>query len=97
MATRIGGLRRKSRQKFSRPRNESGKISLNDFYRKLEAGDRVCLKANPSYHGGLYVPRFHGRTGVVQAKRGQCYEIMIKDRNKEKMLVVHPVHFVKVQ
>jgi large subunit ribosomal protein L21e len=96
MAKRIGGLRRKSRSKMTRPAGEKGKISLSLFFQQPSVGDRVVLKVNPAYQKGMYMPRFHGLTGVVQGKKGACFEILIKDRSKEKTLVVHPVHFVKV-
>ncbi len=44
---------------------------------------------------GMYLPRFHGRIGVVKGQRGKCYEVAIKDGSKEKILIVHPVHLKK--
>jgi large subunit ribosomal protein L21e len=96
MAKRIGGLRRKSRGKFSLATRERGKISLTKFFQEVKPGDKVMLKANPAYQKGLYMPRFHGRTGIVKGKRGACYEIVIRDMAKQKSIVVHPLHFVKV-
>lgn len=96
MVKRIGGLRRKSRGKFSLSTREKGKISLTKFFQEVKPGDKVMLKANPAYQKGMYMARFHGRTGVVKKRRGACYEIVIRDMDKKKSLVVHPLHFVKV-
>ncbi len=60
-------------------------------------GERVVLKAEPSYHKGLYFHRFHGKIGVVKAKKGRYYEVVVRDGGKQKTLIVHPVHLKKVE
>jgi len=40
----------------------------------------------------MYFPRFHGLAGIVKGKKGNCYQVTIKDGRKTKELVVHPVH-----
>ncbi|MFC1741022.1 50S ribosomal protein L21e [Nanoarchaeota archaeon] len=96
MTTRIGGMRRKTRSKLKKDIRDKGKISLRNFLQKLEEGDQVRLQAEPAYQKGMYYPRFHGKVGVVKRKQGDCYSVTIKDHNKEKLLVVHPVHLRKV-
>ncbi|MBT4352718.1 50S ribosomal protein L21e [archaeon] len=90
-----GGFRRKTRHKLQKDHKSKGKISLSRFFQEYENGDRVVLKAEPAYHKGMYYPRFHGRSGVVSGKRGDCYEVIINDKNKVKMIVVHPIHIKK--
>jgi len=92
MVQRIGGFRRKTRFKLQKGIREKGKVSLSKYFQKFEVGDKVCLKAEPSVHKGMYFPRFHGKVGEVSRRRGFCYEVTIKDGNKQKMLIVHPVH-----
>ena len=92
MAKRIGGMRRKTRYKFSKERREKGKVSMTDYFQTFNVGDRVYLGVEPAIQKGMYHPRFMGKSGLVTGKKGRCYEITIKDINKEKMLVVHPVH-----
>ncbi|MBT5022749.1 50S ribosomal protein L21e [Candidatus Woesearchaeota archaeon] len=96
MVSRVGGARRKTRNKFKKPIRRKGKISISKFFQKMEEGDKVQLLAETAYQKGMYFRRFHGKTGVVKCTRGKCYEIMIKDINKEKTLVVHPVHLKKI-
>ncbi|MBT7902964.1 50S ribosomal protein L21e [Candidatus Woesearchaeota archaeon] len=96
MVQRIGGARRKTRNKFKKPVRSRGKISISKFFQELVAGDTVQLLAEPAYQKGMYFRRFHGKAGVVKSKRGKCYEIAIKDFNKAKMLIVHPVHLKKI-
>ena len=92
MAKRIGGMRRKTRYKFSKERREKGKISMTDYFQSFNVGDRVYLVAEPAIQKGMYHPRFMGKSGSIIGKKGRCYEVKIKDISKEKMLVVHPVH-----
>jgi len=95
MVTRIGGARKKSRQKMLKPRRAKGKISLTRYFQELKAGSKVALKAEPAYQKGCYPLRFHGKIGTVLSKKGRCYEIRIID-GKTKRLLVHPVHLRKV-
>jgi large subunit ribosomal protein L21e len=75
MVTRIGGARRKTRQKFSKNYKLKGKVSLRNYLQTLNVGDKVALKAEPAVNNGLYFRRFHGKTGTVGKKIGACYEV----------------------
>jgi len=96
MVQRVGGSRRKTRHKLSKPFRSRGKISIRSYLQEFKEGDRVALKAEPAVQQGLYHGRFHGRSCVVMRKRGACYEVRLVDGNKEKMLIVHPVHLKRV-
>ena len=92
-----GGFRRKTRSKLSKNYKEKGKISIRKFFQVFKPGQKVVLKAEPAYQKGMYYPRFHGKCGLVLKQKGECYEILIKDGNKDKMLIVHPIHLKKVE
>lgn len=92
---RVGGFRRKTRQKLRKNVRAKGKISIKDYIKKLEAGDTVQLNAEPAVQKGMYFPRFHGKTGKVIKKQGTNYYVEIKDGNKKKQILVHPVHLKK--
>jgi large subunit ribosomal protein L21e len=94
MTKRIGG-NRKTRGKFKRPAQKKGKLSLRDYLANYERGDNVLLKIDSISMEGRFHPRFMGKRGIVTAKRGTCYEVMILDGKKDKMLIVHPVHMRK--
>ena len=96
MARRKGGSRRKTRAKFRRNVNDRGKVSIKKYLQSFKLGDRVCLDANPSIHRGLYFPRFHGLKGVITEKKGECYLVQFKDKNKLKKVIAHPVHLTKL-
>lgn len=97
MVKRIGSIMNKSRQKLSKNIREKSKVRISSFLQSFNEGDHVALKAEPAYQRGMYNLRFHGKTGVVTGKSGSCYEVRIKDFNKEKTMIVHPVHLKKVQ
>ena len=96
MATRIGTSRRKTRHKLKKPMRAKGKLPLRKFFQTFELGERVTLIAEPAYQKGMYFPRFHNMVGTVTKKRGFCYEVTIKDKNKPKMVILHPVHMRKI-
>ncbi len=93
---RIGGNRRKSRHKMKKSVSEKGKLHVQRFLQEFDKGSRVLLKAYSSYHKGLFSLRFHGKVGTVLAKQGECYQVEIKDGNKSKVCIVHPVHLLNV-
>ncbi|MBN1544148.1 50S ribosomal protein L21e [Candidatus Woesearchaeota archaeon] len=96
MARRKGGFRRKTGHKLQKPIRNKGKLSQRSFLQKLEVGDNVQLIAEPAYQNGMYFPRYHGMVGVVKGRQGDCYNVSIKDHDREKVLIVHPVHLKKV-
>ncbi len=96
MAGRKGGNRRKTRSKFRRNKSDRGKVSIRKYIQSFKIGDKVCLNLNPSVHKGMYFPRFHGDKGTIKSKRGACYVVQIKDGNKTKNLIIHPVHLSKI-
>lgn len=93
---KIGGLRRKTRSLFKKYRREKGKLSLSNYLQSFKKGDKVKLSLESSIHKGMYHPMFYGKTGIIEGKKGKCYEILITDGSKQKTLIVHPVHLKKV-
>ncbi len=96
MVQRTGGSRRKTRHKLHKPLKTRGRLSIRNYFQAFNEGDKVLFKAEPAVQGGMYLPRFHGKTGTVKNKQGSCYEVIIKDGRKEKIIIVHPVHLRRV-
>lgn len=96
MAKRIGGFRRKTRNKLKKPAGKKGKISIKKYFQQFDINEKVLLKAEPAIQKGMYFPRFHSKVGMVKGKKGSCYEVIIKDGGKEKTLRIHPIHLQKV-
>ena len=92
MVQRKGGFRRKTRNKMKKSLRSKGKISLRRFFHEYDVGDRVLLSAEPAYQRGMYLPRFHGKSGIVQRRVGMCYDVLIKDQSAKKVLIIHPIH-----
>lgn len=92
MVKRMGGSKRKSRGRLKKSIRRKGKISLSKYFQTFNEHDKVRLNAEPSCPNGMYFRRFHNKFGIIKGKRGECYEIIIKDGNKNKMIIVHPVH-----
>ncbi len=92
MVKRKGGSRRKSRRVFSKKRRDRGRVGVSKLFKQFDEGDQVKLLAEPSVHKGLYNRKFHGQVGKITGKRGECYEVSIKDGRANKMLIVHPAH-----
>lgn len=93
---RIGGLRRKTRYKMRKSISDKGKLHISKFLQSFEEGDKVLLKAYPSYQKGIFNLRFHGKIGEVSGKQGGCFKVNLKDGKTLKTFVVHPVHLVRV-
>ncbi len=92
MVQRQGGFRRGTRSSMKKEVRRKGKISIRNFLRKIEKGTQVQLVAEPAYQKGMFLPRFQGKIGTVEGQQGECYLVRLKDHNKEKTLLVHPVH-----
>jgi len=96
MVIRKGGARARTRSLFRKHARAKGKISLTKYFMPFSLGDKTVLSAEPAVQKNLYHRRFHGKIGTILAKRGRCYEVEIKDGNKPKMIILHPVHMKKL-
>lgn len=92
MVQRTGGFRRKTRYKLRKNIRDKGKISIRNYYQSFKEGERVNLVPEPAIQKGMFFPRFQGKSGIIKGLKGKCYVVQIKDGNKEKELIVHPVH-----
>lgn len=96
MVKRIGSTYRKSKFKVQQTIRERGKIPLSKYFQTFTRGDKVGLKIQGNVVKGRFHPRFHGLTGTVTGTmKGVCYEVIIRDGGKEKLLYVHPIHLLK--
>ena len=91
--TKHKGYRSRTRRIFRKKVRERGLKSLARFLVTYEVGDKVDIIADPAYQKrGMPHKRFHGKTGQIIAQRGRCYEIKVKDMNKEKMIILGKEH-----
>ena len=75
---------------------EKGKLRLSQYFQNLEEGDSVAFVREVSVHTNV-PQRYQGRTGVVSGKRGRAAIVKIKDGNKQKELIVEPIHLKKIK
>ncbi|MEM2962972.1 MAG: hypothetical protein QXW70_02040 [Candidatus Anstonellales archaeon] len=88
MAKMSKGLLRRKTRALGR---SSKRLSINRVVKTYGIGDRVVIKINARY-GGAPNPRFNGKAGMIVGKRGKGCVVRIKDIEKEKELVVLPMH-----
>ncbi len=93
---RKGGPRRKTRSKLRKNTGEKGKFSIRRYFQTFKAGDKVQLVADSAFQKGIFHLRFHGKKGVITEKQGKSYYVAIKDKNKAKSFIVHPIHLRKL-
>lgn len=75
---------------------DRGKLYISQFLKKLDNGDKVVLKANPSIQHGLFNLRFYGKIAEVIGMQGACYMVQLKDGGVFKKFIVHPTHLKRV-
>lgn len=92
MVQRTGGFRRKTRSKLSKSPRTKGKVSIRRVLQQFKPGEKVTLAAEPAVQGGMYHPRHHGKAGYVVEQQGECVKVDVRDGNKQKTLIIHPVH-----
>jgi large subunit ribosomal protein L21e len=95
MTQRTGGFRRKTRSKLRKNVRAKGKISIRRFLQQFEVNDQVNLVAEPAIQNGMHHPRFQGKSGIITGKKGEAYEVTIKDGGMKKKLYVYPIHLRK--
>ena len=75
---------------------ERGKIKLSRYFQKFNEGDKVTvimeLAKEPKFP-----KQIQGRTGIISGIRGNSYLVKMKDLNKEKTYIIHPVHLKKIK
>ncbi|MDD5191802.1 MAG: 50S ribosomal protein L21e [Candidatus Nanoarchaeia archaeon] len=73
-----------------------GKIKLSKYFQDIEIGERVSVISELGLQP-KFPSKLQGRTGIVESRRGNSYIIRIKDLNKEKTYIIHPVHLRKIK
>jgi large subunit ribosomal protein L21e len=86
------GFRSKTRSLLRKKPREHGKINVTKILRGYKAGEKVVIKIDPSVHKGMPHRRYHGKIGVVTAKRGRAYIVSVTQGNAVKEIIVRPEH-----
>ena len=70
---------------------EKGKLKLSSYFKKIDDGTNVAIVADAGIRSS-YPKRIKGMSGKVLGSRGRFKLVEIKDGNKAKTFIVHPVH-----
>ncbi len=74
---------------------EKGKLKLSSYFKKIDDGVDVALVTDLGVRAS-FPKRLKGMSGKVSGSRGRFKLVEIKDGNKLKTLIVHPVHLRKL-
>jgi large subunit ribosomal protein L21e len=73
-----------------------GKVKFSLYFQEFKVGDRVTVIRELSFNP-KFPEQIQGRSGEIAAKRGNSYLVNIKDLNKDKTYIIHPVHLKKLK
>lgn len=96
MVTRSHGPQQKTRNKLKKKPRNKGKISISKFFQRFKEGDKVLIKAEPSFKKNIPHRRFMNKYGIILGKQGNAYRVQIKDMNKNKEIYVFPIHLKRL-
>ena len=97
MARRSKGLRSKSRDKLTKHPSRRGLPSPSKVIQELPMGTRVAIMLDPSVVKGQPHPRYHGRIGIIEERRGRAYVVGIRDGGSIKKIISRPEHLRMVR
>lgn len=70
---------------------EKGKLKLSSYFKNIDDGARVAVVDERGVRMS-FPSRLRGMSGKVKCSRGKFKEVEIKDGDKLKTFVIHPVH-----
>jgi large subunit ribosomal protein L21e len=70
---------------------EKGKLNLSKYFKKFVDGDNIAIVTDVGVRAS-FPKRLKGMSGKVAGSRGKFKLVEIKDGNKLKTFIIHPVH-----
>jgi len=70
---------------------EKGKIRLSRYFKKIKEGERVSIVPELGVRAA-FPKRIRGKSGKVVGERGRFKIVELKDGDKVKKFIIHPVH-----
>lgn len=70
---------------------QKGKIKLSGYFKQIEDGKKVCVVREFGVKSA-FPKRIIGKSGKVISSRGKFKLVEIKDGNKTKTFIIHPIH-----
>jgi ribosomal protein L21E len=78
-------------QKKKKKIREKGKIRFSEYFKKLEEGQKVAVVREKSVKKS-FPDRIIGKSGIVSGSKGSYKVIQLKDGNKTKEFLIHPIN-----
>ncbi len=79
-----------------KPVRTRGKLQLRKYFQKLNKGDFAAIFREPAVQSN-FPERFQGITGIIEGRKGKAYILKIKDGNKDKWILIEPIHLKKIK
>jgi large subunit ribosomal protein L21e len=92
LVRRSKGYRSRTRTLFRKKAREKGKVGLSRLLRTYNPGDKVKIRIDSGVHKGMPHRRYHGRVGIVKARRGRSYVIEVVEGRQTRTLIARPEH-----
>lgn len=86
------GFRRGARYILRKNPRKRGLQPIGGLLREYEIGEKVVIKIDSSVHKGMPHPRYHGKIGVVEERRGRAYVIKLVEGGKVRTIISRPEH-----
>jgi large subunit ribosomal protein L21e len=86
------GYRRSTRRLLTKAPRDKGKPKLGKLLFAYDVGSQVIVKIDSSVQKSLPHKRFHGKIGVVKAKRGRGYVVSVPQGDAVKEIIVRSEH-----
>lgn len=70
---------------------EKGKLKLSRYFKNIEDGAKVAIVTDTGVRAS-FPKRMKGKSGKVLESRGRYKIVEIKDGDKMKTFIIHPIH-----
>jgi large subunit ribosomal protein L21e len=71
-------------------------LSVNDFIKEINVGEKVVIVPKGNFRN-IPHPRYRGKIGVVQEKRGGAVVVKVRIMSAYRTLIVPIIHVEKVK
>jgi large subunit ribosomal protein L21e len=75
---------------------DRGKLRLSNYFKSLSDGDRVAIVKALEVRS-VFPKRLVGTAGKIIGARGRYNLVELKDGNKTKTFIIHPIHLKKLK
>ncbi len=76
--------------------HKPSELGVNDFIKDIKAGDKVAIVPKGNFRD-IPHPRYRGRIGIVQERRGGAAVVKVKIMSAYRTLIVPIIHLEKAR